>query len=105
MRRRLGSVLLYGPPGTGKTTLAHLLARETGGTLKELSAVSSGVKELREVLAWARDEIATGQPRPLLLSTKYIASIALSKMPCWPDVEGGIVSLIGATTSNPFFAI
>ncbi|MCA9160413.1 MAG: AAA family ATPase, partial [Planctomycetales bacterium] len=53
--RRLGAVLLYGPPGTGKTTLAHLLAAETGGTFKQLSAVTSGVKELREVLAWARD--------------------------------------------------
>ena len=103
--RRLGSVLLYGPPGTGKTTLAHLLARETGGTLKELSAVSSGVKELREVLAWARDEIATGQPRPLLFIDEIHRFNRSQQDALLPDVEGGIVSLIGATTSNPFFAI
>ena len=103
--RRLGSVLLYGPPGTGKTTLAHLLARETGGKLKELSAVSSGVKELREVLAWARDEIATGQPRPLLFIDEIHRFNRSQQDALLPDVEGGIVSLIGATTSNPFFAI
>ncbi len=103
--RRLGSVLLYGPPGTGKTTLAHLLARETGGKLKELSAVTSGVKELREVLAWARDEIATGQPRPLLFIDEIHRFNRSQQDALLPDVEGGVVSLIGATTSNPFFAI
>ncbi len=103
--RRLSSVIFYGPPGTGKTTLAHLLARETGGTLKELSAVSSGVKELREVLAWARDEIATGQPRPLLFIDEIHRFNRSQQDALLPDVEAGIVSLIGATTSNPFFAI
>ncbi|MCC6511810.1 MAG: replication-associated recombination protein A [Pirellulaceae bacterium] len=103
--RRLGSILLYGPPGTGKTTLAHLLAIETGGTLKQLSAVTSGVKELREVLAWARDEIATGQPRPLLFIDEIHRFNRSQQDALLPDVEAGIVSLIGATTSNPFFAI
>jgi putative ATPase len=103
--RRLGSILLYGPPGTGKTTLAHLLASETGGTLKQLSAVSSGVKELREILAWARDEIAAGQPRPLLFIDEIHRFNRSQQDALLPDVEGGIVTLIGATTSNPFFAI
>ena len=103
--RRLGSILLYGPPGTGKTTLAHLLAVETGGTLRQLSAVSSGVKELREVLAWARDEIAAGQPRPLLFIDEIHRFNRSQQDALLPDVEGGIVTLIGATTSNPFFAI
>lgn len=103
--RRLGSVLLYGPPGTGKTTLAHLLARETGGQLKQLSAVTSGVKELREVLAWARDEIATGAPRPLLFVDEIHRFNRSQQDALLPDVEEGVVSLIGATTSNPFFAI
>lgn len=103
--RRLGSVLFFGPPGTGKTTLAHLLATETGGKLKQLSAVTSGVKELREMLAWARDEIATGAPRPLLFIDEIHRFNRAQQDALLPDVEEGIVSLIGATTSNPFFAI
>ncbi len=103
--RRLGSILLYGPPGTGKTTLAHVLALETGGKLKQLSAVTSGVKELREVLAWARDEIATGAPRPLLFIDEIHRFNRTQQDALLPDVEDGVVSLIGATTSNPFFAI
>lgn len=103
--RRLGAVLFYGPPGTGKTTLAHLLAAETGGTLKQLSAVTSGVKELREVLAWARDEIATGGPRPLLFIDEIHRFNRAQQDALLPDVEEGVVSLIGATTSNPYFSI
>lgn len=103
--RRLGSILLYGPPGSGKTTLAHLLASETGGRMQQLSAVTSGVKELREVLAWARDEIATGQPRPLLFVDEIHRFNRSQQDALLPDVEAGIVTLIGATTSNPFFAI
>lgn len=103
--RRMGSILLYGPPGTGKTTLAFLLASETGGRLKQLSAVSSGVKELREALQWARDEIATGQPRPLLFVDEIHRFNRSQQDALLPDVEEGIVSLVGATTSNPFFAV
>ncbi len=102
---RLGSIILFGPPGTGKTTLAHLLAVETGGTLKQLSAVTSGVKELREILAWAKDEVAAGGGRPVLFVDEIHRFNRSQQDALLPDVEAGVVSLVGATTSNPHFAI
>ncbi len=102
---RLGSIILSGPPGTGKTTLAHLLAIETNGELRTLSAVSSGVKEVREILAWATDLVASGGPRPLLFIDEIHRFSKSQQDALLPDVEAGIVSLIGATTSNPFFAV
>jgi putative ATPase len=102
---RLGSIILFGPPGTGKTTLAHLLAIETGSQLRTLSAVSSGVKDVREVLAWAKDLVATGQPSPLLFIDEIHRFSKSQQDALLPDVEAGIVSLIGATTSNPYFAV
>lgn len=102
---RLGSVIFFGPPGTGKTTLAHLLARETGGQFRQVSAVTSGVKELREVLQWAQDEIASGGRRPLLFVDEIHRFNKAQQDALLPDVEAGIVSLVGATTSNPHFAV
>lgn len=103
--RRLGSVLFYGPPGTGKTTLAHLLASATGATFRQLSAVTSGVKELREVLDWARDQVASGASRPLLFIDEIHRFNRSQQDALLPDVESGTISLVGATTSNPYFAI
>ncbi|GIW99501.1 MAG: ATPase AAA [Pirellulaceae bacterium] len=102
---RLGSLIFYGPPGTGKTTLANLLAQETGGTLKKLSAVTSGVKELREILAWAQNEVASGGLPPLLFIDEIHRFNRAQQDALLPDVEEGIVNLIGATTSNPYFAV
>jgi putative ATPase len=97
--------LFYGPSGTGKTTLAHLLALETGGTFKQLSAVTSGVKDLREVLDWARDQVASGASRPLLFIDEIHRFNRAQQDALLPDVESGTVSLVGATTSNPYFSI
>lgn len=102
---RLGSIILSGPPGTGKTTLAHLLAIETGSELRTLSAVSSGVKDVREVLAWATDTIASGGSRPLLFIDEIHRFSKSQQDALLPDVEAGVVALIGATTSNPYFAV
>jgi putative ATPase len=103
--RRLGSVIFYGPPGTGKTTLARLLAAETDSRFRQLSAVTSGVKDVREVLEDARNEVASGG-RPTLLMIDEIHRFNKAQQDALlPDVEEGIVILVGLTTSNPFFAV
>ncbi|MCA9270465.1 MAG: AAA family ATPase, partial [Planctomycetales bacterium] len=102
---RLQSLLLYGPPGTGKTTLARLLASETRSRFRQLSAVTSGVKELRETLDEARDELSAGGPRTLLFVDEIHRFNKAQQDALLPDVEEGVVTLVGATTSNPFFAV
>jgi putative ATPase len=102
---RLGSVIFYGPPGTGKTTLARLLATESRRKFRQLSAVTSGVKELREVLDEARDGLAAGDQRTLLFIDEIHRFNKAQQDALLPDVEEGVVTLVGATTSNPFFAV
>ncbi len=103
--QKLGSVIFYGPPGTGKTTLAQLLADHLSYEFRQLSAVTSGVKDVREVLEEARDRVATGG-RPTLLFLDEIHRFNKAQQDALlPDVEEGVVILVGATTSNPFFAV
>ena len=102
---RLGSVIFYGPPGTGKTTLARLLAVASKRRFKQLNAVTSGVKELREVLEEAKRELSTGGLRTLLFVDEIHRFNKTQQDALLPDVEEGVVTLVGATTSNPFFAV
>jgi putative ATPase len=102
---RLGSVIFYGPPGTGKTTLARILATATKRRFAQLSAILHGVKDLREVLADARDHVATGDGGTLLFIDEIHRFNKTQQDAMLADVEDGVVTLIGATTSNPFFAV
>jgi putative ATPase len=102
---RLGSVIFYGPPGTGKTTLARLLASESRSHFRQLSAVTSGVKDLRQMLSDADDRLsATGQRTLLFIDEIHRFNKAQQDV-LLPEVEEGVVILVGVTTENPFFTI
>jgi len=102
---RLGSVIFYGPPGTGKTTLAFLLAQASRSKFVQVSAVTSGVKDLREVLDAARDRLSASGNKTLLFVDEIHRFNKAQQDVLLPDVEDGVVILVGATTQNPFFAI
>lgn len=102
---RLGSVIFYGPPGTGKTTLARLLAEETKAVFRQLNAVTSGVKDLRDLIGEARDRLAAEGRRTLLFVDEIHRFNKSQQDVLLPDVEDGVVVLVGATTQNPFFAV
>jgi putative ATPase len=102
---RLGSVILHGPPGVGKTTLAEIIAHETRRRFVELSATASGVKDVRDVLEAARHRLEDdGQKTCLFIDEIHRFNKAQQDV-LLPDVENGVIALIGATTQNPFFAL
>ena len=102
---RLSSAIFYGPPGTGKTSLAEWIATGTECVFERLNAAAAGVKELRELLEKARDRLATGGRRTLLFVDELHHFNRTQQDVLLPDVESGVVRLIGATTANPFFSL
>jgi putative ATPase len=102
---RVGSMILYGPPGSGKTTLARVVANTTGAAFEERSAVSASVADVRAVIADARERLgATGQRTILFLDEIHRFNKAQQDA-LLPAVEEGLVTLIGATTENPYFEV
>src|SRR6476660_5573985 len=102
---RLSSVIFYGPPGSGKTALAHVIANHTKSRFKPLNAVAAGTKEVREVMAEARKNLEDLGERTILFLDEIHRFNRAQQDVLLPDVEEGIIILIGATTQNPFFAI
>jgi putative ATPase len=101
---KIPSLIFWGPPGTGKTTLAFLIAKESKSNFIELSAVSSGLKELREVILRAQQDQRLGTKTILFIDEIHRWNKSQQDA-LLPHIEKGIIILIGATTENPSFEI
>jgi putative ATPase len=102
---RVASTILYGPPGTGKTTLARIVAATTGAAFEELSAVSATVGDVRGVIARARERLGAQGQRTILFLDEIHRFNKAQQDALLPVVEVGLVTLIGATTENPYFEV
>ena len=101
----VSSVILWGPPGTGKTTLAYLVARGSGRRFVELSAVSAGVKDIRQVVADARRRLVAGGEETVLFVDEVHRFSRSQQDALLPSVENRWVTLVAATTENPSFSV
>ncbi|MGE5508967.1 MAG: replication-associated recombination protein A [Chitinophagales bacterium] len=102
---RVPSLIFYGPPGTGKTTLARIIAASTHCQFEQLNAVSSGVSEVRKLLAEAEDRRKLQGRRTILFIDELHRFNKAQQDALLKAVEEGVVTFIGATTENPFFSV
>jgi len=102
---RITSAIFYGPPGTGKTTLAQIISHRTKAAFEAVNAAAVGVKEIRDILARARDRLSHDGQRTVLFVDEIHRFNRAQQDVLLGDVEDGIVILIGATTENPFFSV
>ena len=102
---RIQSLIFYGPPGTGKTSLAQIIARQTSSKFERLSGVESNVADMRRVLAGAANRLENKAQSTLLFIDEIHRFNKAQQDVLLPDVEAGVVRLVGATTHNPFFFV
>ena len=102
---RIQSLIFYGPPGTGKTSLAQIIARQTRSKFERLSGVESNVADMRRVLAAAANRLENTRLPTILFIDEIHRFNKAQQDVLLPDVEAGVVRLIGATTHNPFFFV
>lgn len=100
---QLGSLIFYGPPGTGKTTLAHIISRITSARFIPVNAVSSGVKDLRQVIQEAEDNLKFYNQKTIIFVDECHAFNKSQQDVMLPAIEKGIIIFIGSTTENPYF--
>lgn len=102
---RLTSLILYGPPGCGKTALARVIAMRTKSAFEPMNAVTSGVKELRQLLNGAKERQVHEGRRTIVFIDEIHRFNRAQQDALLPAVENGLITLIGATTENPFFSV
>lgn len=102
---KLTSAIFYGPPGTGKTTLARIIAENTYNNFTTLNAVTSGIKDIKEKISYAVDELSLYNKRTILFIDEIHRFNKAQQDALLPYVENGTIILIGATTENPYFEV
>lgn len=102
---QLSSIILYGPPGTGKTTIAQVIANTTNAYFAQLNAVSAGKKDIETVCKKAQDLLDKEDKKTILFVDEIHRFNKTQQDYLLPFVENGLITLIGATTENPFFEV
>ena len=102
---RLGSIILYGPPGTGKTTIAKVIANTTNAYFSKLNATNAGIKDVEKIIDDAKFNYGAYKKKTILFIDEIHRFNKNQQDFLLPFVEDGVVTLIGATTENPYFEV